>query len=277
MAGISGTGYSDWASGFSTNLAYATSGGSDTAVFVDSPGNDLFYACPDYNNSGKPLAGMYGSYGGGYSNRPAASAPTSAIQPTAAAIRPCFFDSPGNDTFYAYADYNSSGKPLAGMYGSYGNGYSNMASGFGTNVAYATDGGSDTALFFDSPGNDVFYAYADYNNSGKQLAGMYGSYGGGYLQLGQRFRHEPRLRDRGRQRYGRVLRLAGQRRVLCLRRLQQQRQATGGHVRQLRRRLFQLGRWVQHQRCLRGQRRQRHGRVFRLAGQRRVLCLRRLQ
>ena len=57
----------------------------------------------------------------------------------------------------------------------YGSGYSNAASGFGTNVGYSTNGGSDTAAFFDSPGNDTFYAYADYNKSGTPLAGMYGS------------------------------------------------------------------------------------------------------
>ena len=28
-----------------------------------------------------------------------------------------FFDSPGNNTFYSYGDYNNSGRPLAGMYG----------------------------------------------------------------------------------------------------------------------------------------------------------------
>ena len=118
-----------------------------------------------------------------------------------------FFDSPGNDTFYAYADYNNSGQPMAGMYGR--RRYSNSASGFGTNVGYSTDGGSDTAYFYDSPGNDTFY---------------------------------------------------------CVRRLQQQRQAVGRHVRQLRRRLFQLGQRLRHQRRLFDQRRQRYGRLLRLAG-----------
>ena len=66
------------------------------------------------------------------------------------------------------------------MYGKYGGGYSNSAKGFATNVGTATNGGSDAAEFFDSPGNDTFYAYANYQNSGQTLAGMYGSYGGGY-------------------------------------------------------------------------------------------------
>jgi hypothetical protein len=65
-----------------------------------------------------------------------------------------FFDAADNDTFYAYADYDPSGKQLAGMYGP---GYSDAASGFGTNigtnVGTASEGASDMAGFFDSPGN----------------------------------------------------------------------------------------------------------------------------
>ena len=85
----------------------------------------------------------------------------------------------GDDTFYAFADYEGSGKQLAGMLGGYGGGYSDLAKGFGTNVAYATNGGTDLAAFFDSPDTDTFYAYADYNSGGQTLAGMYGL-GGGY-------------------------------------------------------------------------------------------------
>ena len=85
-----------------------------------------------------------------------------------------FYDSPGNDTFYSYADYLN--MPLVGMYGT---GYSNSASGCGTNIGYSTHGGIDSAVFFDAPGDNAFYAYADYNNSGQQLAGMYGNYGYG--------------------------------------------------------------------------------------------------
>ena len=73
-----------------------------------------------------------------------------------------FYDSPGDDTFYASANYGNSGRNSAGMYGSYGGGYFNSASGFGINLAYSTKGGSDTSIFYDSPGNDEFYAYADY-------------------------------------------------------------------------------------------------------------------
>ena len=160
-------------------MAFSTSGGSDTAAFFDSPGNDTFYAYADYNNSGQTLAGMYGSYAaipGGYTNSASGFGTNVAYSTNGGSDVAAFFDAPGSNTFYAYADYNSSGKPLAGMYGTVsGGGYSNSASGFSTNIAYATNGGNDTAVFFDSPGNDSFYAYADYSNSGQTLAGMYGS------------------------------------------------------------------------------------------------------
>ena len=109
--------------------------------------------------------------GNGYSN--AASGfgadvgySTPALNDTAA-----FYDSAGNATFYAYADYANTGQPLAGMMGS---GYSNLASGFATNVATSTSGGTDTAEFFDSVGNATFYAYGGSQPS----TGMYGSYSG---------------------------------------------------------------------------------------------------
>ena len=177
-----------------------------------------------------------------------------------------FFDSPGNDTFYAA----NSGQPAAGMYGG---GYANSAAGFGTNVGYATNGGSDTAYFFDSPGNDTFYAYADYAGSGKPAAGMYGSFDGGYCQLGHGFRHQRRLCDRGWQRYRLPLRFAGQGHVLCLRRLRQQRQAGGRHVRKLRRRVRQFGQRIPDRRRLFDQRRQRYGVPVWLAAERYVLRL----
>jgi hypothetical protein len=87
------------------------------------------------------------------------------------------FDSPGSNTYTAYADYNNGGKPLASMSGG---SYSNSANGFRTNVGYAVNGSSDGAYLYDSPGNDTFYASANYNNSGKPLASMSGAYGGGY-------------------------------------------------------------------------------------------------
>ena len=181
-----GADYANSARGFRHERRLSTNGGSDTAYFFDSPGNDTFYAYADYDNSGKPAAGMYGSYGGGYANSASGFGTNRRLFDQRRQRYGLFLDSPGNDTFYAYADYNNSGRPSAGMYGGvpgtpgHGGGYANSASGFGTNVGYATGGGSDTAYFYDSPGNDTYYAYADYDNSGEPLAGMFGSFGGGY-------------------------------------------------------------------------------------------------
>ena len=163
--------YSNSASGFATNIGYSTSGGNDTAYFYDSPGNDTFYAYGDYNSSGRPLAGMYGSYRlADIPTRPTASAPTSAFRPQRRQRYGHFFDSPGNATFYAYADYNSSGRSLAGMYGSYAGfgAYSNLAGGFGANLGYATSGGNDTADLFGSSGNSSSNAL--YTDAGDRLA-----------------------------------------------------------------------------------------------------------
>ena len=127
----------------------------DTAQFFDSPGNDTFYAYADYNQSGQTSAGMYGSYGGGYSDSASGFGTTVGNSTSGGRDTALFYDSPGNDTFYAYADYNHTGKPLAGMYGSYGGGYANSAKGFGTSVAYSTNGGSDSANLSGSSGNNT--------------------------------------------------------------------------------------------------------------------------
>ena len=178
LAGMAGTGYSNAASGFVNNVAYSTNGGNDTAQFFDAPGSNTFYSYGDYNQSGKPLAGMSGT---AYSNSASGFGASVGYATNGSNDTAMFFDAPGSNTFYAYADYNKSGKPSAEMSGT---GYSNAAIGFGTNVGYATKGSSDTASFFDAPGNDAFYAYADYNNSGQTLAGMYGS---GYSNMTQGF------------------------------------------------------------------------------------------
>ena len=103
-----GSGYCNLASGFGSNVGYSTSGSTDTAEF---------------------------------------------------------FDSAGNATFYAYANYNNSGQPLAGMYGA---GYSNAANGFGTNLGSSTSGGNDTADLFGSSGSNTLYTDA-------AIALLYGS------------------------------------------------------------------------------------------------------
>jgi hypothetical protein len=171
LSGMLGSSYSNSAAGFGTNIGYSTNG-AGIAGFFDSPGNDTYYAYADYNNSGTQLAGMFGT---GYSNSAKGFLTNAGYSTNGGSDTASFFDSPGNDTFYSYADYNGTGKQLSGMLGSYGGGYSNSASGFATNKGYSTNGGSDTAVFFDSTGNDVFSAYGNYNGTGKQYATMTGT------------------------------------------------------------------------------------------------------
>ena len=70
----------------------------------------------------------------------------------------------------------------------------------------------------DALGNAQFYAYADFQNSGQQLAGMIV---GNYSNSAKGFGTNVANYDQGQQRYGRVLRLAGRRHVQRLRELQQ--------------------------------------------------------
>jgi hypothetical protein len=181
------SGYSNSAKGFRTNVAYSTNGGSDTAYFYDSPGNDTFTAYADYNKTGKPFATMTGTYGGGFANSATGFATNVAYSTNGGSDTASFYDSPGNDTFVAYGDYNGAGKTFAELSGTYGGGYADSANGFATNVAYAVNGGSDTASFYDSPGNDTFSAYADYLASGKEYASMTGAYGGGFANSASGF------------------------------------------------------------------------------------------
>ena len=118
-----------------------------------------------------------------------------------------FFDSPGNDTFYAYADYDNDG-PAAGIYGG---GFANSASGFGTNLGYSTNGGSDTAYFFDSQGNSTYLCLRRLRNQRQAIIGHVRHLRGlrRVRQRGQRLRHERRQFDRRRQRYRLPLRFAG--------------------------------------------------------------------
>ena len=262
-AGMYGTGYSNVANGFSTNIGYSNHAG-DVAYFYGSTGSDTFYANADYNSSGVHTAGMLGSYTGRPGHRELCQcghrlrherrqhaaqheryglflrrrgqrhllrlrlsqerqqrralgghvrqfrrrvlqcghglrhqrrqlcASTSgnpdrahtAVQIPTATGTAYFYDSPGNNVYYAYGDFadyvssNPSG-PSAGMYGSYAGfgAYANLANGFVTNIGESTNGGSDTAYFYDAPGQSTFYADAYVKNSTipGPSAGMYGS------------------------------------------------------------------------------------------------------
>ena len=202
-AGMYGTGYTNVANGFSTNIGYSNHAG-DVAYFYGSPGSDTFYASAEYGSNGAHTAGMLGSYTGGqgtvnYANAASGFATNVGNTPLPnTSDTAYFYGAEGNDTYYAYADLKSGNTvgPSAGMFGSYGGGYSNSATGFAINVgnyAPSVSGNPDrahtdaqvpsatgTAYFYDSPGNDVYYAYGDYQsgNFSGPSAGMYGSYTG---------------------------------------------------------------------------------------------------
>ena len=193
--------YANAATGFATNVGNTLPNTSDTAYFYGAAGNDTYYAYAYLKNgNSEPSAGMFGSFGGGYSNSatgfainvgnyaPSTSgnpdrAHTAVQTPTATGTA-YFYDSPGNDVYYAYGDFadyvssNPSG-PSAGMYGSYAGfgAYANLANGFVTNIGESANGGSDTAYFYDAPGQSTFYADAYVKNSTipGPSAGMYGS------------------------------------------------------------------------------------------------------
>jgi hypothetical protein len=167
LAGMLGSGFSNSAKGFATNAGYAVNGGNDVAVFYDAPGSNTFYSYADYNHSGTQLAGMLGSFGGGFSDSASGFAVNKAYATLGSSDTAVFFDSPGNDTFYAYGNYEDTGKQFAGMTGA---GYSNSASGFGTNIGVSENGGTDTADLYNTSANDTLYtdlAIAElYANSG---------------------------------------------------------------------------------------------------------------
>jgi hypothetical protein len=170
----------DFAAGEFTNFVFQGGGGSDTALLIGGSLGTSYATL--YANGSAVLTNSAGDYKvslGGMASVHVIGYAGDVAQ---------FYDSPGNDTFYAYADYAGSGQTLAGMYGNYDGGYSNSASGFGTNISYSNAGGSDTAVFFGSPsGGDSFYAYADYNQGGQSLAGMYGGGDGGYSNSAKGF------------------------------------------------------------------------------------------
>ena len=138
-AGMYGTGYSNVANGFSTNIGYSNHAG-DVAYFYGSTGSDTFYANADYNSSGVHTAGMLGSYTGrgsvNYANAATGFATNVGNTLPNTSDTAYFYGAAGNDTYYAYA-YAQNGNsvaPSAGMFGSFGGGYSNAATGFAINV-----------------------------------------------------------------------------------------------------------------------------------------------
>ncbi len=112
--------------------------GESSAVFHDSPGNDLFVATPTY-------AGLSGD---AFKSEVFGSAIVRAYASAGGSDVAKMFDSAGNDLFVAAPAYGNLS----------GEGFNNEARGFAGVHAYATAGGIDTAKLFDSATDDIFYA-----------------------------------------------------------------------------------------------------------------------
>ncbi len=139
-AQMTGTGFTNTSSGFSTNIAYST-GGDDRASLFDSSGSDTFYARPGY------------AYlrGAGFQNYVSSFDDVRAYATEGGIDRAYLFDSSGNDTFFGRsADAYMQGTNLI-----------SYASGFDRVIAYATAGGIDRAVMYDSQGNDIFIGRGD--------------------------------------------------------------------------------------------------------------------
>ena len=270
------------ASGFGTNVGYSTNGGSDTAYFFDSPGNDTFYAYADYNTAASRRRACTAATAATARTptRPTASPRTSAIRPTAAAIRPISSirraTTPSMPTRITTAA-RAVGRHVRQLRQRLQRrSYANSASGFGTNVGYSTNGGSDTAYFFDSPGNATYYAYAYAKNgsvAGRRQACTAAMAAGQSVATPTRPSASARMSEirRTAVRYGlsSTTRRAAPTPTMPTPITAQRRHAGGGHVSAAIRRQFdrvcQLGHRLRHESRQFDVRQQRYGLFLRLA------------
>ena len=198
------------------------------AYFYGSTGSDTFYANADYNSSGVHTAGMLGSYTGSQGTVNYANAATGFATNVGNTLpntsdTAYFYGAAGNNTYYAYA-YAQNGNSVTlrravSVVSAAGTPIRPPASPSTSAITparAATPVGptppkipaTGTAYFYNSPGNNVYYAYGDYadymsSNPSGPSAGMYGSYAGfgGFCQPGQRLRDQHRRGDQRRQRY----------------------------------------------------------------------------
>ena len=184
---LSGTGFSNQATGFRYLYAYATGGGTDTAKLYDSSGNDTFTADPTYGamysttfynrantfekvegyaRSGVDIARLSGSTG----------SDSLQADPQNAVLFGNGFSAAANKFRYVLASGNGGGGDVARLtdsaateillatptYSTFsGPGSSIRLSAFPTVEVTSTNGGGDTARLYDSAGNDTFTAYPD--------------------------------------------------------------------------------------------------------------------
>ncbi len=134
-AQMTGTGFSNTSSGFSTNIAYS-SGGDDRALLYDSSGDNTFYARPGYGYL----------RGNGFQNYVSSFNDVRAYATQGGIDRAYLFDGSGDETFFGRsADAYIQGTNLI-----------SYAAGFDRVIAYATAGGIDRSVMYDSQGNDIF-------------------------------------------------------------------------------------------------------------------------
>ena len=169
---LTGSGFSHRAIGFSRATAYAGTGSDDRAEFYDGIGIDKFIA-----NASLGLSFMYSVYGygaKGFYNVAQGFDRTFAYSNYGTLDRAYFYDSAGDDQFYARAASDD-----AYMQGP---GYYNYAKGFSYNYAYSTAGGNDTANYTDSVGNDAYYVRAAGNDAYMRGVGYY-NYSQGFKRV----------------------------------------------------------------------------------------------
>ena len=143
--------------GFGTVNAVATAG-TAYAYLYDSAGNDTFTS----NSTGSQMTGSgYSVHASGFQIAigflTAGGTDTANLSPNTTTTNYVYgtskgtvnyFDSKGNDTFY--------GVPQGRYSVMLGTGYYNEGISFGTVVANSTSGGTDTAVFYDTSGNDTY-------------------------------------------------------------------------------------------------------------------------
>ncbi len=138
---MSGSGFTNFASGFANVYAYAINGGTDTAQLFDSAGDDVFTALPE-------SATLVGD---AFCFSVEQFESVEAKSTAGGNDRAYLYDSAGDDTLTA--------RPNDVVLS--GNGFQNTAINFAETYAYATAGGNDQACMYDSAGDDLYRTYAD--------------------------------------------------------------------------------------------------------------------
>jgi len=131
---------------------YLSAADGDSVRFHDSAGDDTFVATPTYAYLSTPNSFFVVSGVGGMLGTPALGRPfgsVTAYSEFGGNDAAWFYDSAGNDAFYANA-------ATANVYLS-GERFFNAAYGFDVAHAVAGMGGTDTAYYYDSAGNDSYF------------------------------------------------------------------------------------------------------------------------